>query len=388
LYPPYLPEYTYLAGTSMACPQVAGAAGLFLGYTGLRQSSGWANLRAYRALERGAAGVMGAANGGWELRQGYGTLDAWSGMVEYDARGSLIGACEGIVYENGAAKNNLSVSAYNLSGGNNYFTTTRADGCYRFDLMTPGLYEVVVAPAGIEKRKKVFIRAGCDFTGLDFFGGTYIRDTTAPVVKRLALKSTEQSAINIDHWAYDTESTLDKITMQIGTTSGGADIMPAKEVVIDSPLVRLATPAPLKAGITHYLTATYTNGKGLSTSKTVSFVRNIPALDASFVSSTIPTVLTRGRTTAVTITMKNTGTATWDSTRRLTLKALDPLFGEQFGLASSTPASTIKVLPGQSLTFTVRVKAARKGVWDFKWRLASKGIEFGGTTQNNFVTCK
>ena len=387
LYPPYTPEYTYLAGTSMACPQVSGAAGLFYGYTGLRQTNGYSNLQAYRALERGAAGVLGAANGGWELRQGYGTLDAWSSTVQYDARGSLIGACEGIVYQNSTAQANISVTAYNLSGGNNYTTTTRADGCYRFDLMTPGLYDVVVNPGGIEKRKRVFIRAGCDFTGLDFWGGTFVRDTTPPVINKVIVASTEESAINVEHWGYDTESTIDLITMQVGTTAGGSNVLAPTQVVVDTNMVHLATPV-LSPGVKYYLTANYTNGKGQTTSQTVSFVRTVPVLDASFVSSTIPATLKVGRPTVITITMKNTGTATWDGSKRITLKAQDPLFAEQFGLANINFPVGTKILPGQTFTFTTRLKAVRKGMWNCRYQPFSFVKPFGGASQNGFVLCK
>jgi Subtilase family len=387
LYPPYLPEYTYLAGTSMACPQVSGAAGLFLGYTGLRQSSGWANLQAYRSLERGAAGVMGAANGGWELKQGYGTLDAWSSTVQYDARASLIGACEGIVYRDSTAQSNIPVTAHNLSGGNDYSTTTRADGCYRFDLMTPGYYDVVVAPGGLEKRKRVFIRAGCDFTGLDFWGGTFIRDTTPPVASKLIVKSTEAAGINVEHWGYDAESTIDLITMQVGTTSGGSNILAPTQVVIDTNQVHLNT-AALTNGTTYYLTATYTNGKGQTTSKTVSFVRTVPAMDASFVSSTIPATFKVGRPTTITLTFKNTGTASWDNSKRVLIQAQDPLFAEQFGLASVRLPAGSKVAPGQSFTFSTRLKALRKGMWDLHYQPYSLNKPFGGPSQNGFVLCK
>ncbi|MCX7799616.1 MAG: S8 family serine peptidase [Fimbriimonadales bacterium] len=268
LYPPYNLNYAYLAGTSMATPIVAGAAALFLDKFGLRRDSGWANVRAYRAIERSAIGVMGAPYGGWEPYQGYGSLNIAALLEEDDFRGAETGAVEGIVYYGATPVANVSVRARLVSGGITYTTTTQRDGTYRFEALPPGVYQVTAAPFGAAKTKRTVVHAGSDTPGFDFWCGTFTWDDTDPTIVRFQLAGDpEPNRLVLRHWAYDTETGLDRLVVRIGTTAGGTDVLDDTEVVIDGPEFELSG-FTLPSG-TSYLRATYTAGSGRTSSVTI-----------------------------------------------------------------------------------------------------------------------
>ncbi len=267
LYPPYTPEYTYLAGTSMATPQVAGAAGLFYGKNGLDQTSGWANRRVYRALEQSAAkGATAQNNGSWEYYQGYGCLDMETLLLDYNARGATVGAIKGIVYYNGTAFQNVSVRAKKTNNtGVNYSTTTRADGTFRFESLPPGSYTVTTAPFGAVKSKTGTVLAGSDQGGFEMWCGTYTGDDTPPVVARFNVGFYTSTGFSVNHWAYDTETGVDRMTFRIGTSPGATDVMPETEVFPESPVV---TRTGLSIPKFNTLQARYTSGAGATATAT------------------------------------------------------------------------------------------------------------------------
>ncbi|HVL38341.1 MAG TPA: S8 family serine peptidase [Fimbriimonadaceae bacterium] len=263
LNPPYKLNYAYLAGTSMAAPQVAGAAGLYYGKYGLRRDQGWVNVQAYRALQKSAIGVMGAPNGGWEPYQGYGSLNIEGLLFNSDERGALVGAIEGMVYSNATPVANVQVRA--TKGGPTFSTTTGADGTYRFDQMPPGEYTVSTAPFGQLKAKKALVKAGSDFTGCDFWCGTFTWDETPPTVARFITPAVvDRGEIQIVHWGYDTETGLDSFKIQIGSAPGEADIYPLTEIVPDTNRFKLLG-LNLRFKRTYYIKAIYRNGAGMET---------------------------------------------------------------------------------------------------------------------------
>lgn len=275
IYPPYTKDYSYLVGTSMACPNVSGAACLYYGKKKLRQDDGWSNLRAYRTLERAAANVMGAPHGAWEPTQGYGCLDMWSTLEEYDARDATSGGLEGIVYANGTPTGNVSVRAQKLDANGNpagvtFSTTTATDGTYRFDELPEGSFKIWSAPFGNLREKYAKVVPGSDFTGCDFWCGSFTGDSTAPTVVRLKVQAVGANYVDVRHWGYDTETGIDGISMKIGTASGGSDVLADTRIIIDTNVNRLSG-LTLVPGQTYYVTGTYVNGAGAATAKTASF---------------------------------------------------------------------------------------------------------------------
>jgi subtilisin family serine protease len=389
--PAFWHNYAYLLGTSMACPHVSGAAGLFYGKYNLRRGN-WNNVRAYRALERSAGAVYSGPNGGWEPTQGYGSLDVFSLVQELNARNATVGAVEGIVYLGGTAIGNVSVTATNVATNQVFNTTTRSDGGYRFDALQAGIYKVRAAPFGRVREKRANVIVGSDKTGVDlwakFTGDDF--DATPPTIDHLNVSSTSETVVNVDHWVYDVNTTIDKMTFRIGTTAGAADVLGDTEIVQDGPTFTLTTPVrdPLK---TYYLRATYENGDGDLSIRTVPFAMTLVS-NAEFVSQTAPNTVAAGSTFSATVTMKNTSNYTWKPTKSVgvDLKSQNPSETTRWGITNVYLPTGSSIAPGQNATFTFNcVAPATPGNYNFQWRMnrsVSKTGEFGQFTTNKVIT--
>ena len=261
-YPPYWYGYTYFVGSSMAAPQVSGTAGLYYGMMNYHQADGYVNVQTYRALEATADNTMNPPYGGWEPTMGYGGLDIASMMTNTNTRGSAVGSIKGIVYSNSSIALGVAVTAQNVNGGLKYVTTTTTqDGTYRFEVLPPGNYKVTTAPNGLVKTKYAIVKAGSDQPGFDFWCGTYTGDTTPPVVPFFNATASTSSSVSLHQWGYDTETGIDSIYIQIGTTPGGSDVM-ASTLLIPDTNTSTFSGLSLHPGVTYYMTGTYTNGNG------------------------------------------------------------------------------------------------------------------------------
>ncbi len=270
VYPPYTRNYSYVAGTSMASPIVAGAAGNYFASKGWGAGA-WRNVLTHQALEQSADSIMGAPYGGWEYYQGYGSLNMDSLMNGTTTRASQGGGVEGIVYADGTPIANVRVSAKKRGGTFTYVTTTNQHGMYRYDIMPPGTYDVTAIAFGKKKVKAVQIIAGCDAPGTDFWTGTYTGDETGPVAANLLLTSSGATSIRIKHWGYDPETGLDSVQYRIGTSFNAFNVKADTDIPEKNNFVVLKELA-LTSGQTYYLRVTYKNGAGMAVSKHLSFV--------------------------------------------------------------------------------------------------------------------
>jgi Zn-dependent metalloprotease len=107
-----------------------------------------------------------------------------------------------------------------------------------------------------------------------------------------------------------------------------------------------------------------------------------PANDAVFVSQSVPTTMTAGRPYSVSVTMKNTGSATWTTAAGYKLGSQNPPDNQTWGL--SRVALSGNVAPGANHTFTFTVTApSAPGTHNFQWRMLREGVTWFGSTSPN-----
>lgn len=273
--PPYTMDFTYLPGTSMATPVVAGALGHYFAKNNLRQGN-WNNIRAYRAAQRSAY-HQGAALGGWEPSNGYGAFNFTGLMNDLDERGATIGGVEGIVYVGGTPVPNTQVRAnpYNpitgvVNTSQTYSTTTIAGGMYRFDGMPAGHYRIRTAPFGNLKDAFVKVVHGSDRSGVDFYAGAAWLDSTTPTVVRCNVSNVTSTGITVDHFAYDTETRLFDCTFAVETAAGSLVVAP-RRIFRESNIENFDFNGSSLAPGDYKLVARYINGEAMVETKEVPF---------------------------------------------------------------------------------------------------------------------
>ncbi|UTY59245.1 RHS repeat-associated core domain-containing protein [Massilia sp. erpn] len=107
-----------------------------------------------------------------------------------------------------------------------------------------------------------------------------------------------------------------------------------------------------------------------------------PPNQAQFVSHSVPASMTAGTTYNVSVTFKNTGTATWTAATAYKLGSQNPQDSATWGMSRvDVPTS---VAPGQNATFSFAVKAPPSaGTYGFQWRMLREYIEWFGDTSPN-----
>ncbi|MBI1930743.1 DUF5010 domain-containing protein [Candidatus Poribacteria bacterium] len=130
----------------------------------------------------------------------------------------------------------------------------------------------------------------------------------------------------------------------------------------------------------------------LDINKVAVFKENPAALagknDAQFIRQSIPSTMTSGRTYEVSITMKNTGTATWTQWGDYKLGSQNPQDNLIWGISRAWLAGGETIAPGEQKTFTFNVQAPlTPGTYNFQWRMVQEFVEWFGDFRdghNNF----
>jgi hypothetical protein len=111
-----------------------------------------------------------------------------------------------------------------------------------------------------------------------------------------------------------------------------------------------------------------------------------PPHDVSFVSHAVPASMTAGQSYAVSVTMRNTGAATWTAAEGYKLGSQNPQDNQTWGLVRVVVP--FNVGPDQQVTFNFTVTApSTAGTYNFQWRMLKEWVEwFGEFTPNVAVT--
>ncbi|WP_162250466.1 MULTISPECIES: colicin D domain-containing protein [unclassified Lysobacter] len=107
-----------------------------------------------------------------------------------------------------------------------------------------------------------------------------------------------------------------------------------------------------------------------------------PAHNAQFIAQTVPAAMAAGQSYAVSVQMKNTGTATWTAADSYRLGSQNPADNTKWG--SSRVSLSGSVAPGQTATFNFTVQAPNgAGSHNFQWRMLKDGSDWFGELSPN-----
>lgn len=98
--------------------------------------------------------------------------------------------------------------------------------------------------------------------------------------------------------------------------------------------------------------------------------------DAAFVSQIVPAAIPAGETAAASITMRNTGTSTWQAGRGYALGSQDPQDNTSWGTDRWPLPGDVG--PGATVTFTRDIPAPQAAGTSFRWRMVQQGVGFFG----------
>jgi parallel beta-helix repeat protein len=110
--------------------------------------------------------------------------------------------------------------------------------------------------------------------------------------------------------------------------------------------------------------------------------------DADFVSqANVPSTMTVGEQRTVTVTMKNTGTATWTRSGNYRLGSQNPQDNLTWGIRRVLLPSTDSIPQGQQKSFTFTITApSTAGSYNFQWRMVHELVKwFGDFTPNRVI---
>jgi uncharacterized membrane protein len=103
--------------------------------------------------------------------------------------------------------------------------------------------------------------------------------------------------------------------------------------------------------------------------------------NAAFVTQSVPSSMTAGQVTSVSVTMQNTGTTTWAAGTYF-LGSRNPTGNSTWGLSQVALASS--VAPGGQATFTFNIAApSLAGAYNFQWGMLQNGVGAFGAASTN-----
>jgi hypothetical protein len=105
------------------------------------------------------------------------------------------------------------------------------------------------------------------------------------------------------------------------------------------------------------------------------------SLNATVISTTIPSSMTAGQSYLASITMKNTGSMTWNDGSMIRLGGIGDDTGDaaQFGPTRISISAGTNVLSGDQYTFSMKMTApAISGNYTVKYRMLQEGQEWFG----------
>jgi hypothetical protein len=110
---------------------------------------------------------------------------------------------------------------------------------------------------------------------------------------------------------------------------------------------------------------------------------NIPIVaypdNSEFVSQDVPTTLSPGATTSVSITMKNNGTTNWTNADNIKLAYFADSALNTWGITQVELGASETINPGESKTFTFDITApAKEGAYNFQWSVMKEGVKWMG----------
>lgn len=112
--------------------------------------------------------------------------------------------------------------------------------------------------------------------------------------------------------------------------------------------------------------------------------------NAVFVAQNVPSVMTVGQAAIVSLTFRNTGTATWTAEGNYRLGSQNPLDNQIWGSKRIFLDTVDGIGPGQEKTFRFAVTPpVTPGMYNFQWRMVQEEVEwFGEISPNIAVTVK
>lgn len=108
--------------------------------------------------------------------------------------------------------------------------------------------------------------------------------------------------------------------------------------------------------------------------------------DAESVSQDMPSTMAPSATSAVSVTMKNTGTTSWTKSGGYTLTFDETAGNNSWGIDAVELSAIETIAPGESKTFTFTISAPNNnGVFPFQWRMKQESVDWIGTSSTNVL---